>query len=616
MNRFTFFILILLGFNFVTLPECISQNIYVTDYSSTNSLEIFDVINLLNGEVVALGSTINGGKKQLVLFKNDANGKLMWANKLFSSSTDYYHNGRIVADNNNNTAVLASTVDVGKTKTVVVKVDNLGNVVWSNKYNNGQGEVTNDIAATNDGGYVLTGGGCIGNNLFVHKISANGNSQWFRLIGSTTQHEMGLAVTQLPNDDLVIAGTTLNASNLQDVIVFRLDMQGNVIWEMNYGSSANDFVRSIAQKDGFIYLAGNTQSVLNSMPFVSKINANSKRLVWNKVLTSATTKSLLDMDIFNNSLTISGLINSNNGYGNDDASLTKLDLQGNLVKSIVVGDAANNIAKAISSNGNGLVVLSNLYNGASNIALLDNDLLGYCDYKLSNIQVQNQVTTANNLKPSIFSIGVIEEKHILTPSNFNVTANNLTVNADFNFTINSKQIALNNLSAGAVNYSWDFGDGSAVNDASPNHVFANSGIYTVCLTVTNAMGCTSTKCVKVCIKAPNDLQLGIDQRLPNANNDIDKPKKTNDDTPHLTNDILKINAYPNPVINDLNFEVAPGSTISSVSIFSGNGQLLGNTHMGSSKGNISVADFAPGVYLYQVKIENQNGLINGRFIKN
>ncbi len=51
-----------------------------------------------------------------------------------------------------------------------------------------------------------------------------------------------------------------------------------------------------------------------------------------------------------------------------------------------------------------------------------------------------------------------------------------------------------NLDAGdsIASYVWDFGDGSTASGAKPTHTYANNGVYTVTLTVTDTYGATNT----------------------------------------------------------------------------------------------------------------------------
>jgi PKD repeat protein len=66
--------------------------------------------------------------------------------------------------------------------------------------------------------------------------------------------------------------------------------------------------------------------------------------------------------------------------------------------------------------------------------------------------------------------------------------------------MNPFELNLINASAGSTPtspllYFWDFGDGSTSTDAFPTHVYANTGIYNICLTIADvATGCTSTFC--------------------------------------------------------------------------------------------------------------------------
>ena len=49
-------------------------------------------------------------------------------------------------------------------------------------------------------------------------------------------------------------------------------------------------------------------------------------------------------------------------------------------------------------------------------------------------------------------------------------------------------IAFTNTSSGALNYSWDFGDGSGSISTNPTHTYTGNGPYTVSLTAINPVG--------------------------------------------------------------------------------------------------------------------------------
>lgn len=53
------------------------------------------------------------------------------------------------------------------------------------------------------------------------------------------------------------------------------------------------------------------------------------------------------------------------------------------------------------------------------------------------------------------------------------------------------------ITAGTVSYLWDFGDGSSSTLQYPNHTYASTGIYNVCLTISDTSGCSDQKCISV-----------------------------------------------------------------------------------------------------------------------
>lgn len=48
-------------------------------------------------------------------------------------------------------------------------------------------------------------------------------------------------------------------------------------------------------------------------------------------------------------------------------------------------------------------------------------------------------------------------------------------------------------------WSWDFGDGNSSTSANPTHTYASAGIYSVCVTILTASGCTDTYCSSVAV---------------------------------------------------------------------------------------------------------------------
>lgn len=71
--------------------------------------------------------------------------------------------------------------------------------------------------------------------------------------------------------------------------------------------------------------------------------------------------------------------------------------------------------------------------------------------------------------------------------------------SSFSFSSTSLATTFTNTSTGGVSYLWDFGDGNTSTNVDTVHVFAVSGTYNVCLTVTNSNNCETTTCTSVTV---------------------------------------------------------------------------------------------------------------------
>jgi len=107
-------------------------------------------------------------------------------------------------------------------------------------------------------------------------------------------------------------------------------------------------------------------------------------------------------------------------------------------------------------------------------------------------------STQQNPTVQYFTSGVYDVTLIVTSiggstSSFtqpSIVTVNGAPNAGFTSSVSGSTANFTNTSTNATSYIWNFGDGSNSMDVSPDHAYANDGIYTVSLSATNNCGTT------------------------------------------------------------------------------------------------------------------------------
>jgi gliding motility-associated-like protein len=83
---------------------------------------------------------------------------------------------------------------------------------------------------------------------------------------------------------------------------------------------------------------------------------------------------------------------------------------------------------------------------------------------------------------------------------FTITVSPIPV-ASFTYSPNPPQentfTNFTNQSIGAINYTWNFGDGDTSSLVNPKHIFPATATYNVCLNAANATGCSDDTCINV-----------------------------------------------------------------------------------------------------------------------
>jgi hypothetical protein len=127
----------------------------------------------------------------------------------------------------------------------IMKTDVSGNEVWESSCS----ESCGDVHQTTDQGYVAVGG-CHDSQHFwfptVSKKDSLGNSSWSHMYVSYYLG-WGLSIEQTGDEGYIVLGYTGN-----QLLLFKIDLHGAILWDNTYSSSARGTFVSLAKNNGYV----------------------------------------------------------------------------------------------------------------------------------------------------------------------------------------------------------------------------------------------------------------------------------------------------------------------------------------------------------------------------
>jgi hypothetical protein len=168
------------------------------------------------------------------------------------------------------------------------QTDNEQNVQFLKYYGGSADDKALSIALCSDGGYILTGSLITSNNVkhaYVLKTTSNGERERLTtLFENDTFSTSACRVAIDGSGNYLIVGTMNNLSTARDVLVAKINPDGEVVWTKTFGGSADDEGLCIANlNSGNILVGGYTKSSGNGEKdaWVLELNADGSK-VWSK----------------------------------------------------------------------------------------------------------------------------------------------------------------------------------------------------------------------------------------------------------------------------------------------------------------------------------------------
>lgn len=407
MKKLALLLLLKITFFFAQAPNIQWQKCYGgTGYEVGKILETID-----GGYIIAGGTSSSDGdlignhsSYDCWLIKLNSLGDIEWQKTYGGTQEDLLTS--IQHTNDGGYILLGITASIdgditfnhGTNDCWVIKIDFQGNIQWQKTIGGYENDFPRSIQQTDDGGYIISIDTMShdGDVLFNHgsmdylvvKLNSTGTIEWSRTYGGSNDDRAYCAIKQTP-DGGYIFGCESNSTDgditfnhgISDYWIVKIDYQGNIEWQKNYGGSSYDRPTDIQlTDDGNYIISGITYSNDGDITFnngysdiwLIKIDTIGT-LLWEKSFGGSSSDNSNNILKTNDGYIISGRTYSLNGditgnHGGYDSWIIKLNLSGDLIWQKTLGgtndDFANN---TILTADGGYIVSGSTYSNDGDV---------------------------------------------------------------------------------------------------------------------------------------------------------------------------------------------------------------------------------------------------------
>lgn len=334
--------------------------------------------------------SFGAGDADFWLLKLSNSGDMEWQKVYGGAGYDQASSAQQTTDGGYIVAGRTTSFGTGEYDAWVLKLSSSGSVQWQREYGNAFDDTAQSIMQTPDGGYIVAGENAVASaheNAWIAKLDANGNVQWDRQYG-TVQDQIVVAIKNTSDGGYVAAVRDTDAAGVTyDFVVLKIDSNGLITWQYRFSGGGNDEPWDIEPTtDGGYLVAGNTTSfgAGGSDFWVLKLNA-SGNVQWQKTLGGPT------FDVLTSARQASDVGYVLAGFSEGNLRVIKLDASGNLSPtctlasdSLVTPAVSNFFVAGNTSTVTNTVATINSYNAvATNTNATSQEICGpvctYCD---------------------------------------------------------------------------------------------------------------------------------------------------------------------------------------------------------------------------------------------
>lgn len=171
-----------------------------------------------------------------------------------------------------------STSEITSQDMIIIYMDFKGKVIWEKIYGGSNLELPSRILQTEDGGFLIStltrsrngfeqfnispiGSG----DIVLMKFNKNWEEEWAQRLGTST-FDTPRGLVEVPGEGYVVSGWTETRNKTprncfdRDIYVAKVNLEGKLIWENNFGGVSRDLNLDLTSVDNKIYVLSTTYS--------------------------------------------------------------------------------------------------------------------------------------------------------------------------------------------------------------------------------------------------------------------------------------------------------------------------------------------------------------------
>ncbi|MFZ5979020.1 MAG: FlgD immunoglobulin-like domain containing protein [Candidatus Zixiibacteriota bacterium] len=266
-KRHGFFLVLFVSLLSTAGPGYAQDLLWANNYGGTYNEGGYSCKVTTNGSYITLGSTYSygTGDHDIYLLKLDSLGDTLWTRTFGGDDTDYGYDIEQTSDGGFILVGKTRSYGAGLMDVYLIRTDSLGNEIWSKTFGGTANDDGMSVRQTSDGGFIVCGTtNSFGNgyaDVYLIKTNALGDMLWARAYGGAGG-DLGYAVRPAAAGGYILIGTTGSfGEGYSSMYVVRTNANGDTLWTATYGGTGADLGYAVENTfDGGFVFAGATGS--------------------------------------------------------------------------------------------------------------------------------------------------------------------------------------------------------------------------------------------------------------------------------------------------------------------------------------------------------------------